>query len=90
METAMHDYNNKQNKQLEDFIELIISGELNKLNRQKVTVICQIDAHNRDDVTRLVQNHEETHECFEWQSQLRFSWRNSEQNCFINIFGTEF
>ncbi|KAK8861127.1 hypothetical protein M9Y10_012822 [Tritrichomonas musculus] len=90
IENAMKDYNQKQNKQLEDLIELIRSGELNSLNRKKITVICQTDAHNRDVVWRLNHNHEETHECFEWQSQLRFSWRNSEHDCFINIIDAEF
>jgi dynein heavy chain len=90
IEMAMRDYNLKQNHQLEDLIELIRSGELSSLNRRKVTVICQTDAHNRDVVYRLNHNHEETHECFEWQSQLRFSWRNSEHDCFINIIDAEF
>lgn len=90
METAMKDYNAKQNKQLEDLINLIRDGGLSSLNRKKVTVICQTDAHNRDVVWRLVHNHEETHECFEWQSQLRFSWRTSEHDCYINIIDAEF
>ena len=90
IENAMRDYNMKQNQQLGGLIELIRSGNLNPLNRRKVTVICQTDAHNRDVVFRLNHNHEETHECFEWQSQLRFSWRNSERDCFINIIDAEF
>ncbi|KAH0788142.1 Dynein heavy chain family protein [Histomonas meleagridis] len=90
IENAMKDYNVKQNHQLEDLIEMIRGENLSPLNRQKVTVICQNDAHNRDVVSRLVHNHEETHECFEWQSQLRFSWRNSEYDCFINIIDAEF
>jgi len=90
LESAMKDYNAKQNKQLEDLINLIRDGNLNSLNRKKVNVVCQNDAHNRDVVWRLVHNHEETHECFEWQSQLRFSWRNSEHDCFINIIDAEF
>ena len=90
IENAMKDYNAKQNHQLEDLIELIREGNLDSLNRKKITVICQTDAHNRDVVWRLNHNHEETHECFEWQSQLRFSWRNSEHDCFINIIDAEF
>ena len=90
METAMKDYNNKQNAQLGDLINMIRGGSLSKLNRQKITVVCQNDAHNRDVVKRLVAGHEETHECFEWQSQLRFSWRSSEHDCFINIIDAEF
>ncbi|OHS95209.1 Dynein heavy chain family protein [Tritrichomonas foetus] len=90
IENAMRDYNIKQNQQLGGLIELIRSGNLSPLNRKKVTVICQTDAHNRDVVFRLNHNHEETHECFEWQSQLRFSWRNSERDCFINIIDAEF
>ena len=90
LESAMKDYNAKQNKQLEDLINLIRDGNLNSLNRKKINVVCQNDAHNRDVVWRLVHNHEETHECFEWQSQLRFSWRNADHDCFINIIDAEF
>ena len=90
IENAMRDYNIKQNQQLGGLIELIRSGKLSSLDRKKVTVICQTDAHNRDVVFRLNHNHEETHECFEWQSQLRFSWRSSERDCFINIIDAEF
>ena len=90
IESAMKDYNTKQNHQLVDLIDIIRSGTLDSLNRKKITVICQTDAHNRDVVWRLNHNHEESHECFEWQSQLRFSWRNSEHDCFINIIDAEF
>jgi dynein heavy chain len=90
IENAMKDYNQKQNHQLDDLIGMIRKGELSSLNRKKITVVCQTDAHNRDVVHRLNVNHEETHECFEWQSQLRFSWRNAEHDCFINIIDAEF
>jgi dynein heavy chain len=90
IENAMKDYNAKQNHQLEGLIELIRDGGLDPLNRRKITVVCQQDAHNRDVVFRLNANHEETHECFEWQSQLRFSWKTSEKDCFINIIDAEF
>jgi dynein heavy chain len=60
------------------------------LNQKKIAVICQTDEYNRDVVHRLNVHHKETHECFEWQSQLCFSWRSSEHDCFINIIDTEF
>jgi len=90
IESAMKDYNAKQSKQLEDLIERIRSGTLDSLNRRKLTVVCQNDAHNRDVVHRLNVNHEETHECFEWQSQLRFLWKSHLHDCFINIIDAEF
>ena len=61
METAMKDCNDKQNAQLGDLINMIRGGSLSKLNRQKNTVVCQNDTHNRDVVKRLVAGHEETH-----------------------------
>jgi dynein heavy chain len=57
-------------------IELIRSGELNSVNQ--------------DVLYRLNHNHQETHECFEWQSQLRLSRRSSEYDCFIDIIDAEF
>jgi dynein heavy chain len=70
IENAMKDYNQKQNHQLEDLIGIIRSGSLSSLNRKEITVKCHTDAHNHDVMHRLNANHEETHECFEWQSQL--------------------
>jgi dynein heavy chain len=53
------------------------------LNRKKITVVCQTTAHTRDVVHCLNFSHEDTRECFERQSQLRFSWQ-------FNIIDAEF
>jgi dynein heavy chain len=90
IENAMKDYNQKQNHQLDDMIGIIRKVELSSLNRKKITVVCQTDVHNRDVVHRLNVNHQGSHKCVEWQSQLRFSWRNTEHDCFINIIDAEF
>jgi dynein heavy chain len=58
IENAMRGYNAKHNHQLEDLIELIRSDKLNSLNSRKVTVVCQTDAHDRENVHRLNINHE--------------------------------
>lgn len=69
-ENALKDYQKKQIAQLNALI-VLLRGELNENDRQKVMTICTIDVHARDIVGKLISIKAESASNFQWQSQLR-------------------
>ncbi|KAL4716976.1 hypothetical protein ACJJTC_012787 [Scirpophaga incertulas] len=88
-ENALKDYYKKQLLQLSTLITLLV-GELTKQDRQKIMTICTIDVHSRDVVSKLIIEKIETGSAFQWQSQLRHRWCETENHCFANICDAQF
>ena len=74
---------------LTELIDLVRT-DLSKADRMKVMCLITLDAHSRDIVTKLVSFEVDNVNHFEWQSQLRFEWRTTENDCFIMIVDAEF
>ncbi len=88
-ENSMRDYQKKQMSQLNSLI-MLLSTELSKSNRQKVTSICTMDVHSRDIISKLINNQVESSHDFLWQSQLKHYWNTDDNLCYVNICDAEF
>ncbi|XP_065078949.1 dynein beta chain, ciliary [Ochlerotatus camptorhynchus] len=88
-DNAIKDYYKKQISQLSTLITLLL-GELTRGDRQKIMTICTIDVHSRDVVSKLIQSKVESASAFQWQSQLRHRWDDTEKDCFANICDAQF
>ncbi|KAJ8968783.1 hypothetical protein NQ317_016728, partial [Molorchus minor] len=88
-DNAIRDYYKKQVSQLSTLISLLL-GELKKQDRQKIMTICTIDVHSRDVVSKLIQMRVENSSAFQWVSQLRHRWDDTEKECFANICDAQF
>jgi dynein heavy chain len=79
----------RQKAQLSDLIELI-NGPLSKKNdRKRLITLCTVDVHARDVVQRLIDERVESGQCFQWQSQLRYSQSDKTKECVVNICDAE-
>lgn len=88
-ENALRDYQKKQINQLNALIVLLL-GKLSAGDRQKIMTICTIDVHSRDVVAKLIVQKVKSSLAFQWQSQLRHRWDDTENNCFVNICDAQF
>lgn len=68
----------------------MLLGELTRGDRQKIMTICTIDVHSRDVVNKFIHSKLETVSAFQWQSQLRHRWDDTEGDCFANICDAQF
>eukprot|EP00741_Cyanophora_paradoxa_P016051 tig00000042_g15496.t1 len=83
-EGALREYNRKQQSQLNNLSDIIMQ-DLSDNDRRKLITLVTIDVHNRDVVTKLVQDKAENAECFQWLSQLRYSIDENTKLCKIDI-----
>ncbi|GKT34970.1 Dynein beta chain, ciliary, partial [Aduncisulcus paluster] len=60
------------------------------MERTKIMTICTIEVHAKDVVGGLVKNRVESANEFQWQSQLRLRWDDTDRDCFINICDAQF
>lgn len=88
-DNAIRDYYKKQVSQLSTLISLLL-GDLTKQDRQKIMTICTIDVHSRDVVGKLIQMKVESASAFQWVSQLRHRWDETDRHCFANICDAQF
>lgn len=88
-ENSLKDYQRKQISQLNALIVLLL-GDLNSGDRQKIMTICTIDVHSRDVVAKMIAQKVVTGLGFQWQSQLRHRWDRTENECYINICDAQF
>uniref|UniRef100_A0A672KLN2 Dynein heavy chain hydrolytic ATP-binding dynein motor region domain-containing protein n=1 Tax=Sinocyclocheilus grahami TaxID=75366 RepID=A0A672KLN2_SINGR len=88
-ETALRDYNKKQIAQLNSLINMLL-GELNPGDRQKIMTLCTIDVHAKDVVSKLIAQKVGSVQAFGWVSQLRHSWDEEQNHCFIKICNAQF
>lgn len=67
-------------KKVDGLFELIdlVRTDLTKADRMKVMCLITIDAHSRDITLKLVNFKVFDFNHFEWQSQLRFTWKGGE------------
>ena len=66
MATALVD----QIKSLTDLIKMV-QGDLDKSARQKIMCMITTDAHSRDIIDKLINEHVHLPDEFQWQSQLK-------------------
>ncbi|XP_058061407.1 LOW QUALITY PROTEIN: dynein beta chain, ciliary-like [Anopheles bellator] len=88
-ENALKDYQKKQILQLNALI-VRLCGDLSQGVRQKIMTICTIDVHSRDVVAKMIQQKVESGLAFQWQSQLRHRWDDTQRDCFANICDAQF
>ena len=69
-EGSLKEFNKKLIHQLNVLITMLI-GDLSAGDRQKIMTICTIDVHNRDVVSKLINQRVENSQAFTWLSQLR-------------------
>jgi len=86
---AMREYRGKKQGELVELIDLVRS-DLTKGERQKIMCLITLDAHSRDIIDKILEENVTDVKAFQWQSQLRFSWSDKEQDCMINICDAEF
>ncbi|KAI0984910.1 hypothetical protein GJ496_004664 [Pomphorhynchus laevis] len=86
---ALKDYLKKQMNQLNALIKLLL-GDLNELDRQKITTLCLIDLHARDIVEKMINAKIDNAGDFMWQSQLRLRWSDQQNHCFADICDANF
>jgi dynein heavy chain len=69
----------------------LVRTDLSKADRMKVMCLITLDAHSRDITLKLVQFKVVDFNHFEWQSQLRFQWRDDAKggDCYILIVDFE-
>ncbi len=68
----------------------LVRTKLTKAERMKIMCLITLDAHSRDISCNLMNGNVTERTQFEWQSQLRFEWREKENDCYINIVDAEF
>lgn len=56
----------------------MVQGKLDRPLRQKVMCLITLDAHSRDMVIKLIEEHVRKPDEFQWQSQLKFYWIKNE------------
>ena len=83
-ETAMKDYNKKQQEQLAKCADLILT-DLTPNNRLLTISVVTVDVHSRDVVAQIIEGKVENAQNFMWQSQLKFSMDQKTQRLQMNI-----
>tara|TARA_B110000971_G_C19858307_1_gene430416 strand:- start:19 stop:579 length:561 start_codon:yes stop_codon:yes gene_type:complete len=73
----MKAYNDVQITQLNDLIHLT-QTDLTKEDRTRVMVMITMDSHSRDVIKKLLKENALTKEDFQWQSQLRQTYKPAE------------
>eukprot|EP00818_Percolomonas_sp_WS_P004801 CAMPEP_0117449454 /NCGR_PEP_ID=MMETSP0759-20121206/7954_1 /TAXON_ID=63605 /ORGANISM="Percolomonas cosmopolitus, Strain WS" /LENGTH=4456 /DNA_ID=CAMNT_0005241931 /DNA_START=311 /DNA_END=13681 /DNA_ORIENTATION=- len=87
--TSVKDLSVKLTDQLNDLVDNVRT-KLSSQERQKITTMIIIDVHARDIVDNLVRDSILDDRDFEWESQLRFYWDKSVDNCKIRQCSGEF
>jgi dynein heavy chain len=88
-EQAMKEYSKTLTARLEAFIELVL-GSLTKCERVKIITLITVDVHNRDVVTRLIDEKIQEASGFAWQSQMRYEWKPDERICNVKVADATF
>ncbi|XP_050426983.1 dynein axonemal heavy chain 10-like [Adelges cooleyi] len=80
---AMKDYLDQQNRQLDELV-LRVRGDLSKNDRKKFNTILIVDVHARDIIENFVRDGIMESQEFDWESQLRFYWKNELDNLMVH------
>eukprot|EP00960_Hanusia_phi_P039624 753955-Hanusia_phi.AAC.6 len=79
---AMKSYAHKLKEEVNDLVREV-RKDLNKLMRKKVNTQIIVDVHARDVVDRFIRDSIMDIREFAWESQLRFYWERSRDNCVV-------
>nr|SYZ35238.1 PtDNAH9b [Paramecium tetraurelia] len=74
---ALKDYYKRSVEALTELIRFV-RGDLTKSLRQKLMCLITMDAHSRDTIGKLIDEHVRKPDEFQWQSQLKFYWVNND------------
>jgi len=88
-EQAMKEYYKVLVSRLDSLIQLVL-GELTHCDRVKIITIITVDVHNRDVVQKLIDQRVQDASSFQWQSQMRFSWKADTKDVLIKIADATF
>lgn len=83
-EDAVKRYLTICNQRLEQLITLVV-GNLSSPDRCKIIALITLDVHSRDVVRKLIDEKVEGPLSFMWQQQLRFLWRQENDDVDIRI-----
>jgi len=79
---AMKDFLEKMNYQIEELV-LKVRSNLTKNDRVKFKTIATVDVHARDIIDSFVRDNVLDITEFAWESQLRFYWLRTSDNCYV-------
>lgn len=79
---AMKDFLAKSNYQIEEII-IKVRSNLSRNDRLKFKAVTTIDVHARDIIDTFVRDNVLDASEFSWESQLRFYWLKSMDNCYV-------
>ena len=85
---AMGDYSGKQMMQLENLIQLTQKDGIAKRDRTRIMCMITMDAHSRDIVQKFLLENVTEASAFQWQAQLKATFKNS--NAEIAIADAKF
>lgn len=80
---AMKYYLEQLNQQMDELI-IQIRGELLSNDRKKFNTVLIIDVHARDVIENFVRDGIIKSQEFDWESQLRYYWKNDVDNLIID------
>ena len=83
-ETAMKDYKKVCDDRIEKLIKQV-QQPLSQDLRNKIITVITIDVHARDVIDKLIQLKLTDSSAFQWQSQLRFYWTKTQEDCLVRI-----
>jgi len=88
-EQAMKEYLQQCMQGLSMWANMVL-GDLSKEMRVKIKTLITIDVHGRDIVKKLIDEKVDNAQAFAWQCQLKYSWDEPRDDCYINICDAEF
>lgn len=74
---------NKMIESLKRLAELVSSPQLRHYQTMSIEALLTINVHNRDILSRLINNFVTSKDDFEWTKQLRYEWDEISNNCQV-------
>ncbi|KFG49291.1 dynein heavy chain family protein, partial [Toxoplasma gondii GAB2-2007-GAL-DOM2] len=68
----------------------MVQGDLTPAMRQRLMCLITVDTHGRDVLSRLIEEGAASQDAFQWQSQLKYHWREDENTMRVDITDASF